>query len=1460
MANGIKTFKIVINGLTESISAVDALNKQLDSLEQRINKINSIKITATGGSGTSSRGSSGVLSDEAKLEKQIEQIEAKREVYSKEIYQNYLASKDQLNETLKDQKNLAAQERLRARTYSNTIRGLKEELSDIKETMQTIDLGDSAGLEKMAARADEINRKLNEIDESYGQFGRNVGNYKSVADGFKKLEIQVNGVTRSFNNAREAYRTLKNERDTMALSGERETKQFKEIDETVKTLASDISDMNKSSAFMDNVLDTMQSFSAFAGIGVGLSQLFGFDDEVFSDSMKKLTSLLLIVKSFETLASQWKANEGIMGKLFKPISEKLDNWAEKKGENAVKKYIEGLIKGAGKDKDDLKEALSKIGTEHEDSLISDMLVSKELNGEFSTVEEYKKAFDGLKETFAGLTKEEKAALYVTEMLNVRIETFGGRTKKVFGVVTGLVKGLSRVLLTLGGVFATLLASELLDKLVDFAKGLNTAKITADAAAESINALTKSFEQQRDALGASYLKGEISDMEYLNSLYEKQSALLAREVEQLKELSKANKYNGLFGSRVMSDRNTQFNGKKFEPTTVGAGSLSLPNWIGFSVNDLEVTVKSIEDVEAAWKKCQETIKNGKDLADDGGGIFSRNYWISLVATVKDTEKVMIGMGNIKLSDFVNQFGELNRQLKNTEITTDEYAKEVGKLKKEMNDNKVLNSVIANLDKYIPDEKVREAVQNIINEISRLDDAFNMTSAEQVHHWRQIEIDSMEDGLEKAKAQIEENRRWQIQQEGKTAKQKELINKKYNREIQNAEEKHRQEQIEKAKAHADKLKNVDDWLAKLRIENMKKGWKKREAEINLEWEQELRKAYEGRIKVKELEEEINKKYDTKIKEERIKWASDMLRIYQDLAQNIQQINKTTFDTEASTASRNVQNKSAKRQQEVGYSMLTPNSYDDIKNLEEYYKKILDIKKNEADKEAAIERERLEKELEYAKEEEKLRHERAIDASSGEYATQLKEGLITKEQYDELIEKENLAHNARMNAIDKEYLSNLDNVTKEELENTQQLYNDYYSKIISDLSKKRSEIDSITSKQPVMDKQGWDVVNIAKTSSNYKTALKEYDGLKNDIIRKQRELEEALRAKSISPEDFAMREADIKKEMEAIDNAVKGVKQRQKMLIADFIQSIEKYLQEGIQAFQDIMQAVWDAQDNNFDKQQEYLDKLNDELDKKLTEQQDIVQKHKDAINDIEDELATSRGDRRQHLIDQLNAEMAAQRAAQQQEKKIQKEKEAAEKKAEALEKKRRKAQYHRDMIQAVVNGALAVTRAADNSWPIPAVPMMALAAATTAAQIAIMASNKPYAKGGLLEGPSHKQGGIPIPGTGIEVEGKEYVVRKKSTGPNIDLLDYINKSERRLSLSDFIDFYSGDKPKKAIRSVRNKFEDGGYMPALPNALDVRDQLQNVIINQDNRPIVVSVVDINNKQAQVRKVKTLAGLGSE
>lgn len=50
-----------------------------------------------------------------------------------------------------------------------------------------------------------------------------------------------------------------------------------------------------------------------------------------------------------------------------------------------------------------------------------------------------------------------------------------------------------------------------------------------------------------------------------------------------------------------------------------------------------------------------------------------------------------------------------------------------------------------------------------------------------------------------------------------------------------------------------------------------------------------------------------------------------------------------------------------------------------------------------------------------------------------------------------------------------------------------------------------------------------------------------------------------------------------------------------------------------------------------------------------------------------------------------------------------------------------------------------------------------------------------KGGLLEGPSHKQGGMPIVGSNIEVEGGEFVVNKKATKKNLPLLKAINRDK-------------------------------------------------------------------------------------
>lgn len=98
---------------------------------------------------------------------------------------------------------------------------------------------------------------------------------------------------------------------------------------------------------------------------------------------------------------------------------------------------------------------------------------------------------------------------------------------------------------------------------------------------------------------------------------------------------------------------------------------------------------------------------------------------------------------------------------------------------------------------------------------------------------------------------------------------------------------------------------------------------------------------------------------------------------------------------------------------------------------------------------------------------------------------------------------------------------------------------------------------------------------------------------------------------------------------------------------------------------------------------------------------------------------------------------------------------------------------NILQALMNAALALTKVFATTAPPASFIMAGITAATTAAEIAVIASQK-YARGGELRGPSHAQGGIKgfVGNRHIEAEGGEVIINKRSSAKHRKLLSLIN----------------------------------------------------------------------------------------
>ena len=228
MANNKKVFTIEINGITESIKGIDALQDKIDALNKSLKGL--------GGKG---------FEIPVEFDVQAKDLEKKLNTIKKKVNKTHLAPQSEdaeYNKLLADRakrlaevsremantnktarefkqetKDLVAAElkaRNEAKTYANTMRGLKEELKDLKEYSQNLELGSDEYLE-VSRNIYALTQNIKDLEEAQGTFGRNVGNYSGsmkdfyneIINGGEKAKAEVEELA---NKWKEVYNAIDN--------------------------------------------------------------------------------------------------------------------------------------------------------------------------------------------------------------------------------------------------------------------------------------------------------------------------------------------------------------------------------------------------------------------------------------------------------------------------------------------------------------------------------------------------------------------------------------------------------------------------------------------------------------------------------------------------------------------------------------------------------------------------------------------------------------------------------------------------------------------------------------------------------------------------------------------------------------------------------------------------------------------------------------------------------------------------------------------------------------------------------------------------------------------------------------------------------------------------------------------------------------------------------------------------
>lgn len=735
----------------------------------------------------------------------------------------------------------------------------------------------------------------------------------------------------------------------------------------------------------------------------------------------------------------------------------------------------------------------------------------------------------------------------------------------------------------------------------------------------------------------------------------------------------------------------------------------------------------------------------------------------------------------------------------------------------------------------------------------------------------------------------------QLEANAALQKRIIDKQYaERRKQDAEraKSERQRAANEAKQRASEARKRARNEAAARIEAMEDGLDKEIAMLEQKRKEEIEDAKETGKRVVDINTiynrqilEVKKKYAKYIEDAEREHARRLEDIARDFLTSWSQIQREIEDTRADTSMSNAENNNITVKQSITYDTNTQGSREGIDAQKKYYndmlqseiqylndKEQLEIEDSQREQQRLIEDEnaRFNSEKEARKkelEDLELSLKEKVDAHqlSEEEANNILQQ--TREEYQKGEARDQELHNEKIQAIVENGLTVRKNIelqyneerkqaTAKALEEQRQVTQDFYN-----------DIEKIMERTQKRNTNKFGFIDYKEYRQSLKDALDATKTVAGQIEQEKADLQAALNNNEISFDDY-------QKAKKELDNFAEDVKDKTKEMQNSLNGSFNSWMQgimNNVNQYASVLGGMFDtitemynksldAQQDKLDKQQELLDKELEMIEENLQKQEEITEQHNDKVNTIEDELKSARGDRRQALIDQLAAERKAQEESIKKEKQLTEEKkkqaqkqEQLKKQQDALDKKRKQNEKRSAITQSIINTFTAVSNALAVSPFYVGLALSAMALSLGVANTAQIASQQ-YGKGGKLNGPSHKDGGIPVGNTGITVEGNEYIIRKESTMPNLPLLEYINSSQRRLTKDDLIRFYDNGKTPLINRPMTAKFAEGGELPQL--SVDVKSLMNNAQTQNEQQTPVVSVVDIINAMDNVQQVRVLAG----